>query len=104
MSATKKSKRERPPIHPGEVLNEDFLKPLEISANRLAIELRVPANRITEIVNGERGITVETALRLARYFGTTPEFWMNLQRRYDLELAKDQLGETIDREVSPRAA
>jgi antitoxin HigA-1 len=97
-------KRTRAPIHPGETLNEEFLKPLAISANRLGIELRVPANRITEILNGARGISADTALRLARYFGTTPEFWMNLQRRFDLETAKGELGEKVAREVRPRAA
>lgn len=76
-----------PPIHPGEVLSEDFLKPLHLSQTRLAIELAVPAARINEIVNGRRGITPDTALRLGRALGTSPEFWLNLQARYDLEIA-----------------
>ena len=92
------------PVHPGEILLEEFMKPLELSANKLAIELRVPANRILAIIDGSRAISADTALRLARYFGTTPEFWINLQAHYDLELARDQLAETIDRDVRPRAA
>jgi len=92
------------PIHPDEILLEEFMKPLELSANKLAIELRVPANRILAIIDGSRAISADTALRLARYFGTTPEFWINLQAHYDLELAKDQLAEAIDRDVHPRAA
>src|SRR5438128_1710943 len=79
-----------PPIHPGETLREDFLKPLGLTANRLAIELQVPVTRVNDIVRGRRAITADTALRLARYFGTTPQFWMNLQANYDLELAQDQ--------------
>ena len=80
------------------------MKPLQLSANKLATELRVPANRILAIIDGSRAISADTALRLARYFGTTPEFWINLQAHYDLELAKDQLAEAIDRDVHPRAA
>jgi antitoxin HigA-1 len=99
---TKRSKL--PPVHPGEILQEEFMKPLDLSANKLAIELRVPANRILAIVIGDRSISADTALRLARYFGTTPEFWINLQARYDLEVAKDELAATIDRDVRPRAA
>src|SRR5260370_35221696 len=72
--------------HPGETIREDFLKPLSMSVNKLALELRVPATRMTEIVNGRRGITADTALRLARYFNTTPKFWVNLQTSYDLSL------------------
>ena len=100
----KKSKKVRPPIHPGEILLEDFLKPLGISANKLARELRVPSNRIVKIVNGERGITADTALRLARFFNMTPDFWMNLQSHYDLEKAQDEIAEVIERDVRPRAA
>jgi antitoxin HigA-1 len=92
-----------PPIHPGATLLEDFMKPLRLSINRLAIELRVPATRIHEIVNGQRAISVDTALRLARYFGTSPEFWLNLQQHYDLERAKDELEERVGREVHPRS-
>ena len=80
------------------------MKPLQLSANKLATELRVPADRILAIIDGSRAISADTALRLARYFGTTPEFWINLQAHYDLELAKDQLAEAIDRDVHPRAA
>ena len=100
----KKSKKVRPPIHPGEILSEDFLKPLGISANKLGRELRVPSNRIVKIVNGERGITADTALRLARFFNMTPDFWMNLQSHYDLEKAQDEIAEEIERDVRPRAA
>jgi len=78
-------------IHPGEILKEEFLVPLGISANRLATSLDVPANRISSIINGERSITGETALLLGRTFKTTPEFWMNLQTHYDLEIAKDEV-------------
>jgi len=101
---SRKPKKVRPPIHPGVVLLEDFLKPLGISANKLARELRVPSNRIVKIVNGERGITADTALRLARFFNTTPDFWMNLQSHYDLEKAQDEIAEEIERDVRPRAA
>lgn len=91
-------------IHPGEILLEEFLNPLEMSAHALAQALRVPAPRINEIVRQKRGVTPDTALRLARYFGTTAEFWMNLQRSYELKKASAELGETINREVQPRAA
>lgn len=84
------------PIHPGEVLAEEFLAPLEISQNRLAVAIGVPPRRINEIVHGKRRITANTALRLARYFGTTDRFWLNLQTRYDLETERDQLGSTLD--------
>jgi addiction module HigA family antidote len=77
------------PVHPGEVLKEEFMKPLELSANALARALRVPANRVLAIVNAERGITADTALRLARALGTTPDFWLNLQKQYDLDRARD---------------
>src|SRR5579863_5149228 len=89
--------------HPGETIREDFLKPLNMSANRLALELRVPATRMTEIVNGRRGITADTALRLARYFNTTPKFWVNLQTSYDLAVAGEAEKE-IARTVHPREA
>ena len=91
-----------PPLHPGEVLYEDFIVPTGISIHRIAMDLRVPANRIAEIVKGERAISADTALRLARYLGTSPEFWLGLQRDYDLEKAKDQLEARIAREVHPR--
>ncbi|HYD68534.1 HigA family addiction module antitoxin [Azospirillum sp.] len=90
--------------HPGEVLREEFMEPLGLSAHALAMALRVPATRIGEIVKERRGVSADTALRLGRYFGTTPEFWLNLQQAYDLSLARNQTGDTIDREVSPRAA
>lgn len=85
-----------PPVHPGEVLVEEFLKPLGISQNRLAMALHVPAPRISAIVRGERGITADTALRLARVFGVSAAFWLNLQNRYDLDVAEDRLGATLD--------
>jgi addiction module HigA family antidote len=92
-----------PPVHPGEVLYEDFIVPTGISIHRIAMDLRVPANRIAEIVKGERAISADTALRLARYLGTSPEFWLGLQSDYDLEKAKDQLAAKISREVHPRS-
>jgi len=92
------------PIHPGEILREEFLAPLGMSANELALALRVPATRINDIVNEKRGITADTALRLSRYFGTTSRFWMNLQASYELEVAEDQLGKAVMREVLPRTA
>jgi addiction module HigA family antidote len=89
-----------PPVHPGEVLLEEYLKPLRISQNRLARDLGVPAQRINDIIRKNRVVTVDTALRLARYFHTTPQFWLNLQMHYDLEVAKDnKLVERIIREV-----
>jgi addiction module HigA family antidote len=96
--------RRLPPVHPGEVLSEDLLKPLGISINRLARDLRVPVTRTSEIVNGRRRISADTALRLARYFGTTPEFWMNLQAAYDLDVAQRASADQIQRDVSPREA
>jgi len=90
--------------HPGDVILEEYLKPLGMSVNALAIALRVPATRIGAIVKGERSVTADTAMRLARYFGTTPEFWMNLQATYDLTKAKAETGKVIEREVRPRAA
>ena len=90
-----------PPVHPGEVLLEDFLKPLGISQYRLAKEMKVYPRKINEIVHGKRGITADTALRLSRYFGTTAELWMNLQALYDLEKARDEIEEQLEREVIP---
>lgn len=92
------------PVHPGEVLREDFLKPLQITPNRLAMDIHVPATRINAIVNGQRSITVDTAMRLGRYLGTGPEIWMSLQTRYDLDIAKAQIAPTIEREVKPLEA
>ena len=88
-----------PPIHPGEILLEEFLHPLGISQYRLAKDISVPSRRINEIVHGKRAVSADTALRLARYFGTTGQFWLNLQTRYDLELEKDRLGERLEAEV-----
>ena len=93
-----------PPIHPGETLREDFLKPLGLSANRLAMELMVPVTRINDIARGKRAITADTALRLARYFGTTPQFWMNLQANYGLEMAQDARGPEIADRIRPHQA
>jgi addiction module HigA family antidote len=87
--------------HPGAVLQEDFLKPLGITKNRLAMETRVPANRIGSIVQGTRAVTPETALRLARFFGNSPEFWLNLQQTYDLSSARVQAAEKVEKEVLP---
>jgi len=92
-----------PLVHPGEVLLEEFLKPLGWTVNMLAHELKVPAQRINEIVRERRAITANTALRLARFFGTTPEFWMNLQSFYELRKASNENGAAIDREVHARA-
>ena len=91
------------PVHPGEILLEEFLVPLGITQYRLAKDISVPARRINEIVHGGRDITADTALRLARYFGTSERFWLNLQARYDLEREKDRLGKRLDREVLKRA-
>jgi antitoxin HigA-1 len=93
-----------PPVHPGNVLRHDFLEPLGLSAHALALALRVPANRITTILAGERAVTAETALRLARHFGTSAGFWLNLQKAYELEVAERAKGERIRAEVAPRAA
>ena len=84
------------PVHPGEVLLEDFLRPLEVTQHRLAIAIGVPPRRINEIVHGKRRVTADTALRLARYFGTTDRFWLNLQTRHDLEIVRDALGSRLD--------
>ncbi|MGO9298630.1 MAG: HigA family addiction module antitoxin [Streptosporangiaceae bacterium] len=92
-----------PPVHPGEILAEEFLDPLGVSQYQLAKEIRVPARRINEIVHGQRRISADTALRLARYFGTSERFWVNLQTRYDLEIEKDRLGATLD-EIHPLSA
>jgi addiction module HigA family antidote len=88
------------PVHPGEILQEEFLIPLGLSQNQLAQHLSVNISRVNEIVRGRRGITGNTALRLARAMNTTPEFWLNLQSHYDLETAKDELGDAIEKEVS----
>src|SRR3989440_6239452 len=92
-------RRKLPPIHPGEILLEEFLTPLGVSQYRLAKETSVPPRRINEIVRGLRSVSADTALRLSRYFGTSERFWLNLQTRYDLEVEKDKLGSRLDREV-----
>lgn len=93
-------RKKLPPIHPGEVLQEEFLKPLSISQYRLARDINVAPRRINEIIHGKRAITADTALRLARYFRTSDRFWLNLQARYDLEVERDRLGTRLEREVS----
>src|SRR6266704_2740501 len=93
------SKRDFPPIHPGEILREEFLMPLGISQYRLAKEIHVPARRINEIVLEKRGISADTALRLGRYFGTTAQLWINLQARYDLEVARDAIADKLEAEI-----
>ena len=95
-------KKKLPPVHPGEVLREDYLIPANVTVNSLALALRVPVSRMYEIVNCKRAITPETALRLARHLGTSPEFWLGLQSDYDLEKAQDELATCIEREVQPR--
>jgi addiction module HigA family antidote len=92
------------PVHPGEVLLEDFLKPMELSQNRLALSIGVHPRRINEIVLGKRGITADTALRLAKFFGTSPDVWLGLQKDYELDVAMDELGDRIDREVRTYAS
>ena len=92
------------PIHPGEILREDFLIPLEMSAHALSQAIRVPATRVNDIVNGRRGVTADTALRLARYFGNSAEFWLNLQAAYDLRTAERDVALKIEKEILPRKA
>jgi addiction module HigA family antidote len=92
------------PVHPGEVLLEEFLKPMGLSQSRLALDIGVHPRRINEIVLGKRSITADTALRLARYFGTTPQFWLGLQADYDLDVAMDALGDRLEREVKTSAS
>jgi addiction module HigA family antidote len=91
------------PIHPGEVLLEEFIKPMNLSQNRLAIDIGVDARRINEIVLGKRSVTADTALRLARFFSNSPQFWLGLQTQYDLDVAEDHIGKRLDREVRPLA-
>jgi addiction module HigA family antidote len=95
------AKKLLPPIHPGEILLEEFLEPMEISQYRLAKEISVPPRRINEIVHGNRSISADTALRLSRFFGTSERFWLNLQTRYDLEVEKDRLKTRLAKEVVP---
>jgi len=96
--------RKLKPVHAGEILREEFMKPLGLSMNKLAMDLRVPVTRIAEIVHERRAITADTALRLGRYFKTTPVFWMNLQVRHDLEVAEDAQSQKIARDVQPLEA
>lgn len=96
--------RKLAPVHPGEILMEEFLKPLGMSQYRLARRLGVPARRINEIVHGQRAVSADTALRLSRLLGTSERFWMNLQVRYDLEVQKDRLGRRLERQVQPLSA
>ena len=98
------SKKMIPPIHPGEILLEEFLKPMGLSQNRMAMDIHVPARRINEIVHGKRRITADTALRLSRFFGNSPQFWLGLQMDYDLDVAEDSLKDRLDREVHPYPA
>ena len=97
------ARKKFPPIHPGEILLEEFLKPMGISQYRVSKDIGVPARRINEIVHGKRSITADTALRLARYFRMSERFWMNLQSRFDLEVEKDKLGRRLEKEVHPVA-
>jgi addiction module HigA family antidote len=92
------------PVHPGEVLLEDFLKPMELSQNRLALSIGVHPRRINEIVLGKRGITADTALRLAKFFGTSPDVWLGLQKDYELDVTMDEMGDRIEREVRTYAS
>ena len=98
------TKKTLPPIHPGEILREEFLLPMGVSQYRLAKEIGVSPRRINEIVHGKRAISADTALRLSRYFGMSERFWINLQGRYDIEVGKDLLADRLDREVRPRTA
>ena len=93
-----------PPVHPGDVLLAEFLGPAGLSQYRLAKDISVPPRRINEIVHGKRGVTADTALRLARYFGTTPRFWLNLQAQYDLDVESDRLGDRLAQEVTAHAS
>ena len=92
------------PIHPGEILYEEFLRPMNLSQNRLAMDIRVPARRINEIVHGKRRISADTALRLGRFFDNSPQFWLGLQMDYDLDVAEDKLSDRLDQEIQPYAA
>ena len=98
------SERRLPPVHPGQILRDDYLTPMGLSVYRLAIELRIPRPRLNDVVLGRRAVTVDTALRLGRYFGTTPEFWINLQTRYDLDVADRTVRRRIEQEIKPYAA
>lgn len=97
-------KRDIPPVHPGEILKVEFLEPLDLSVNALSQAIKVPRTRLNDIVRGRRGITADTAMRLARYFGTSAQFWMNLQSHYELEVAEEAYGDRLGREIRPHAA
>ena len=99
-----KPRKRLPPIHPGEIVRAEFMEPLQLSMSRLALDLHVPVTRIAEVVHERRGITADTALRLARYFQTSARFWLNLQSAYDLEVAEDELSRNIEREVRPSSS
>ena len=101
MAKMKQTGQKLPPIHPGEILLEDYMEPLGLSAHRLAMNLHVPATRIAEIIHGRRAITADSAVRLGRYFKSTPRFWLNLQNAYDLELIEDETLARIQSEVRP---
>ena len=98
------SGRRLPPVHPGEILRDEFLIPMDLSVYRLAKAIKVSRPRLNDIVIGRRAVTTDTALRLGRYFGTTPEFWINLQTRYDLDVAERTVRRKIEREIQPHAA
>jgi len=99
-----RSKRDIAPIHPGEILRTEFLEPLTLSVNGLSKAIKVPRTRLNDIVRGRRGITADTAMRLARYFGVSAQFWMNLQSHYELEIAEVTMGARLEREIRPHAA
>jgi antitoxin HigA-1 len=100
----KKGAKYRDPVHPGVILKADLLEPLGMSINKLAKELHVPANRLSQIIGGKRGISPDTSLRLARYFGFTPEYWLNMQAQYDIEIIRRQSMRQIEKEIKPREA
>ncbi len=97
-------KRDIPPVHPGEILKVDFLEPLNMSVNAFSKAIKVPRARLNDIVRGKRGVSADTAMRLGRYFGVSAQFWMNLQSHYELEMAKQALGDRLGREIRPYAA
>jgi antitoxin HigA-1 len=103
MAKKNRENQKLPPIHPGEILREDYMKPMELTAHRLGMALHVPATRIAEIIHERRSITADTAIRLGRYFGTTARFWLNLQTAYDLEIIEDSELARIESEVRPVA-
>ena len=100
----RRRRRDLPPVHPGKILKADFLEPLNLSVNALSRAIKVPRARLNDIVRGKRGVSADTAIRLARYFGVTAQFWMNLQSHYELEIAEQALGDRLGREIRPYAA